>query len=371
MDVPDNANSGCVGTQSDAAGKASACDGCPNQQLCASGAARQAAQAAQNDPALADIRDRMSRIGHTLLVLSGKGGVGKSTCAAQLAFSLARKGLRVGLLDIDICGPSIPLMLGLTGQEVKQSGSGWSPVYVTSEGSGGDASEAFELGVMSIGFMLPDSDAAVIWRGPRKNALIKQFLSDVNWGDLDYLVIDTPPGTSDEHISIAQYLRGSLDPKTDGAVVVTTPQEASMADVRKELNFCKKVGIRVLGVLENMSGMLLPLTGISGDEDAAMQLVDTATGEDRTAQMLDLIRQKCPELLKCSLSTSVLRPPAGGGPREMAAQFGAPYLGRLPLDPKVFDATERGRAVDPSSPSAGPLARIVELLIAAVGSGSA
>jgi Mrp family chromosome partitioning ATPase len=124
-------------------------------------------------------------------------------------------------------------MLGLLGHEVHQSASGWSPVYVEDN-----------LGVMSIGFMLPNSDDAVIWRGPKKNGLIKQFLSDVDWGELDYLIIDTPPGTSDEHISIVQYLKSC---SISGAVVVTTPQEVSMADVRKELNFCRKTGINILG----------------------------------------------------------------------------------------------------------------------------
>lgn len=148
--------------------------------------------------------------------------------SAQLAFALANQGKQVGLLDIDICGPSIPTMLGLVGQEVHQSASGWSPVYVEDN-----------LGVMSIGFMLPTTDDAVIWRGPRKNGLIKQFLTDVDWGQLDYLIIDTPPGTSDEHISIVQYLKATT---VDGAVIVTTPQEVAMADVRKEINFCKKTG---------------------------------------------------------------------------------------------------------------------------------
>lgn len=178
------------------------------------------------------ISTRLSSVKHKILVLSGKGGVGKSTFSAQLAFTLAKDGKQVGLLDVDICGPSIPRMLGLLGEQVHQSASGWSPVYV-----------ADNLGVMSIGFMLPSQDDAVIWRGPRKNGLIKQFLSDVDWGDLDYLIIDTPPGTSDEHISIVTYLKSA---GVDGAIVVTTPQEVSMDDVRKEISFCKKVGMLVI-----------------------------------------------------------------------------------------------------------------------------
>ena len=204
------ANDGCVGPASERAGKESGCEGCPNQKACAEGKGR------EEDPDLAVIRERLKDVKRKVLVLSGKGGVGKSTLSAQLAFALAGQGLRVGLLDIDICGPSIPQMLGLRGQSVHQSASGWSPVYVTqSDLSGGDAAgmdedddlDEVELGVMSIGFMLPSDDDAIIWRGPRKNGLIKQFLTDVDWGELDYLLFDTPPGTSDEHISIAQYLK--------------------------------------------------------------------------------------------------------------------------------------------------------------------
>ncbi|CAN0057373.1 unnamed protein product, partial [Phaeothamnion confervicola] len=171
--VPENANVGCVGVRSELAGKTSSCAGCPSQQACASGKAR------SPDPAVGVVSERLSDIKHTILVLSGKGGVGKSTVACQLAFALAARGKQVGLLDVDICGPSVPRMLGLLGQEVHQSAAGWSPVYVEEN-----------LGVMSIGFMLPGSDDAIIWRGPRKNGLIKQFLTDVDWGQLDYLVID-------------------------------------------------------------------------------------------------------------------------------------------------------------------------------------
>ena len=238
----------CVGPASEQAGKASNCDGCPNQKACAlrppaaprrrmrlAGTVRtQLTRCAgaegkgrEEDPDLEVIRQRLIGVRRKVLVLSGKGGVGKSTVSAQLAFALAARGLRVGLLDVDICGPSIPHMLGLRGQTVHQSASGWSPVYVSASALGGDDDDSddddVELGVMSIGFMLPSEDDAVIWRGPRKNGLIKQFLTDVDWGELDVLLVDTPPGTSDEHISLVQYLSKVLGP-SDGALVVSTPQ---------------------------------------------------------------------------------------------------------------------------------------------------
>lgn len=149
-------------------------------------------------------------------------------------------GLQVGLLDVDICGPSLPLMCGVSGQDIHRSGSGFSPVYVNDN-----------VCVISIGFMLPDPDAAVVWRGPKKNGLIRQFLSDVDWGTLDVLIVDTPPGTSDEHLSVVSYLAAA---GLDGAVVVTTPQEAALADVRKEINFCRQTSLPVLGVVSNMAG---------------------------------------------------------------------------------------------------------------------
>ncbi|KAL0351098.1 UNVERIFIED_CONTAM: Cytosolic Fe-S cluster assembly factor NBP35 [Sesamum radiatum] len=168
-EIPENANEHCPGPQSESAGKSDACEGCPNQQACATAPKGP-------DPDLVSIVERMATVKHKILVLSGKGGVGKSTFSAQLSFALAAMDFQVGLLDIDICGPSIPKMLGLEGQEIHQSNLGWSPVYVESN-----------LGVMSIGFMLPHPDEAVIWRGPRKNGIIKQFLKDVYWENLIFL----------------------------------------------------------------------------------------------------------------------------------------------------------------------------------------
>jgi len=223
--------------------------------------------------------------------LSGKGGVGKSTVSTQLALTLAHQdeNTQVGLLDIDICGPSVPRMLGLEGQEVHQSNEGWSPVYFEDN-----------LAVMSIGFLLPSKDDAVIWRGPRKNGLIKQFLTDVIWEDLDYLIIDTPPGTSDEHISIIQYLKKA---RVAGAVIVTTPQEVALSDVRKEINFCKKTETPVLGVVENMSGFVCP---------------------------------------NCACQSEIF-PPVTGGAAKMCADMGVELLGRVPLEPKLLLSCEAGQ----------------------------
>ena len=393
-DVPSDANAGCVGVQSTKAGKASACAGCPNQRLCASGKLRNQPP----DPALAVVAEKMGAVRHKVLVLSGKGGVGKSTFAAQLAFALAHKGHRVGLLDIDICGPSVPLMLGLRGQQVHRSASGWSPVYVTSSAGGGmdggdddddDDDDGVELGVMSVGFMLPNPDDAVIWRGPRKNGLIKQFLTDVDWGSegLDYLVVDTPPGTSDEHISIVQYLKGLLAPGRDGAVVVTTPQEVSMMDVRKELSFCRKTKLGVIGVVENMRGLQLPLG------HPALRFVRGGGGPEEEVDVTALIRARCPELFAdgagggggsgggCLVSVDVFPPPSDdAGPRAMAERFGVPFLGSLPLDLAMQKACERGEplsaaaagganAVERFSAASAPLAGIVNRIVAALNGG--
>eukprot|EP01084_Bolivina_argentea_P172120 298174_1 len=310
--VPNNANDGCVGPQSENAGKASACDGCPNQSMCTSGAMK------IEDPTLEEVASKLKDVKNIILLVSGKGGVGKSTVACQLGFSLATEGAQVGLLDVDICGPSVPLMLGLIGRDVHRSAAGWSPVYVQDN-----------LGVMSVGFMLPNADDAVIWRGPRKNGLIKQFLTDVVWGPLDYLIIDTPPGTSDEHISTVQYLKKA---GVAGAVVVTTPQEAAMGDVRKELNFCIKTGTPVIGLVGNMAALSAPLTSFRFCDDK---------GNDVTQKVLQVVGKKFPEGGIISAVTDVFEA-NGTGPEGMAKSYSVPYLGSIPLDPNLMRACERG-----------------------------
>jgi len=293
----------CPGTSSEKAGKAAPCEGCPNQQICASAPKGP-------DPDVAEIAERLKDVKHKVLILSGKGGVGKSTFSAQIAWAFAQQPQQqIGLLDIDICGPSIPKIFGLEGEQVHQSNLGWSPVYITDN-----------LGIMSVGFMLNNANEAIIWRGPKKNGLIKQFLRDVDWGELDVLFVDTPPGTSDEHISIVQYLKQS---NIDGAVIITTPQEVALMDVRKEINFCKKVGVPVIGVVENMSGFVCP---------------------------------------KCQKETKIFAPTTGGG-EKMAKDMEIPFLGSIPLDPRIARACDEGKfylGEFPESPATKSLTAIFE-----------
>ncbi|NLA39268.1 MAG: Mrp/NBP35 family ATP-binding protein [Methanomicrobiales archaeon] len=223
---------------------------------------------------------------HVILVLSGKGGVGKSTVAANLAMALANHGYQTGLLDLDIHGPNIPKMLGLEGTKLTSpEGTTIEPIYVIPS-----------LGVISMAFLLPDKATPIIWRGPMKMQVIREFLENVEWGDLDYLVVDLPPGTGDEALTIAQ-----LAPNIAGAVVVTTPQEVAILDSSKAVKFVEKMGLKVLGIIENMSGMVCPHCG----------------GE------IDLFGQ--------------------GGGRKAAEDLGVPYLGRIPLDPDMRRAGDEGR----------------------------
>ncbi|KAH3760608.1 cytosolic Fe-S cluster assembly factor Nbp35 [Pelomyxa schiedti] len=299
----------CPGVDSLEAGRANACAGCPNRALCASGAARTV------DPDIEAIKQRMKAVKQKILILSGKGGVGKSTFSAQLAFALASKNYQVGLLDIDICGPSIPRMLGLEGETVHQSSMGWSPVYITDN-----------LAAMSVGFLLDDPNEAVVWRGPKKNGLIKQFLKDVDWGDLDFLIVDTPPGTSDEHLSIVQYLKAT---NPDGAVIVTSPQEVALNAVRREIKFCEKVGMRIIGVVENMGTFICP----------------------------------------CCNKESTIFPKTTGGARRMAEEMSVPYLGNIPLDPLIARSCDEGKAyfaAHPDSPATRNFLILFEEIIKAV-----
>ena len=345
-DVPANAPEACPGTRAKTAGTSEACAGCPNRAACASGAMQKASE--ETDADAVRVAARLRGVRRKILVLSGKGGVGKSTFAAQLAFGLASRGRDVGLLDVDICGPSVPLMCGEVGAEVHKSNSGWSPVYVEEN-----------LGVMSIGFLLPNPDDAVIWRGPRKNGLIKQFLGDTEWGELDYLIVDAPPGTSDEHLSIVQYMK---EAGVDGALIVTTPQEVAMADVRKELNFCKKTGIKVLGVVENMSGLQIP------SSDA--EFVNQSTGADETARVREILAEHAPDLADSLNIRADVFVPSKGGAEAMCAQMSVPFLGKVPLDPAISKAAELGKSVfDPELrvASASAVASVVDGVIGAVG----
>ena len=192
-----------------------------------------------------------------ILVLSGKGGVGKSSVTTQLALSLSLQGKNVGVLDIDLTGPSIPRFFGIEAAKVRQAPGGWLPVSVH-EADGTTALGS--LSCMSLGFLLGAKGDAVVWRGPKKTAMVRQFLTDVHWGALDILLIDTPPGTSDEHISLVETLlkQATSPSQIAGAVIVTTPQAVSISDVRKEINFCVKTGVGILGVVENMAGFVCP-----------------------------------------------------------------------------------------------------------------
>ncbi|XP_076258592.1 NUBP iron-sulfur cluster assembly factor 2 [Rhynchophorus ferrugineus] len=247
---------------------------------------------------------------HIILVLSGKGGVGKSTVSTQIALTLVEKGCKVGLLDVDLCGPSVPYLLQLEGKDVHQSDEGWVPVYTD---------EKQNLAVMSIGFLLNNRNNAVVWRGPKKTSMVKQFLTDVSWGELDYLIIDTPPGTSDEHITVMENLKNV---KCDGAVIVTTPQLVSIEDVRKEITFCKKTGIPIIGLIENMSGFVCP---------------------------------------SCTNCTNIF---SKGGGETLATISNIKHLGSIPIDPRVGQLLGRACVNElPDSPSAKVFNQIVDKVI--------
>ncbi|MCU0853292.1 MAG: Mrp/NBP35 family ATP-binding protein [Thermoplasmata archaeon] len=232
------------------------------------------------------IRKNLASVKHKLIVMSGKGGVGKSTVAVNLAVSLVRRGCTVGLLDADIHGPSVPKLLGVPNLPLNTNQAGRIvPMHVPPG-----------LKVISMAFLLGNRDAPVIWRGPVKMGALKQFLEDVEWGELDYLIVDLPPGTGDEPLSIAQ-----LIPSPDGTVIVTTPQDVALLSVRKSINFARAVNLPVIGIIENMSGLTCP---------------------------------------HCGKEINVF---GDGGPKEAAKEMSIPYLGRLPLTPAIAKHGDAGK----------------------------
>jgi len=257
------------------------------------------------------VSDSLTRIENTLMVLSGKGGVGKSAVAVNLAAALAGSDRQVGLLDIDIHGPSIPTLLKLEGSLVSaRSERGLVPVRYNDN-----------LKVMSIEFIMKeDSGEAIIWRGPMKHQMIRQFIGEVHWGDLDFLIIDAPPGTGDEPLSICQ-----MAPPRSQAVIVTTPQEVALKDVRKSIRFCKALGLPIFGIIENMSGFICPDCG------AEHQLFKKGGGE------------------------------------QLAIETGFRFLGRIPFDPRVVTASDEGKPFVleyPTSPTAQAFDAIIRPILA-------
>ncbi|MFX0137560.1 MAG: Mrp/NBP35 family ATP-binding protein [Candidatus Hodarchaeota archaeon] len=231
------------------------------------------------------IAKRLETIKNIIVIMSGKGGVGKTSVAVNLAFSLALNGFRVGLLDVDITGPNVPKMIGKNIALLPSSGSekDISPIL-----------GPLNMKIMSMGFLLRNEDVPVIWRGPLKIGAIRQFITDVNWGDLDFLIVDNPPGTSDEPLSVLQLLKGAY------VIIVTTPQEVALLDSRKAVNMAKQMKIPVLGIIENMSGFTCPKCG----------------------EKIDLFGQ--------------------GGGQKAAKDLEVPFLGAIPIDPKIREDEDKG-----------------------------
>ena len=255
------------------------------------------------------LRENLAKIGKKILVLSGKGGVGKSTVAANIAIELAGRGYKVGLLDIDFHGPSIPRLTSLAGQLTQGTETDLIPLQATEN-----------LRVMSIAFLIPDNSKAVIWRGPMKYSVIRKMLADTLWGELDYLVVDSPPGTGDEPLSIAQLVGNDA-----GAVVVTTPQKVAVEDVRRCIEFCKEVFLPVWGLVENMSGFVCP---------------------------------KCGEIANVFGS---------GGGEELAKECNIELLAKIPMDGNIADGADAGLSIadcSPTKPVRDAMDKIIDRLIA-------
>ena len=263
------------------------------------------AHLAQQDIA---INKSLGKIKNKILVMSGKGGVGKSTVAVNLALGLANRGYKVGLMDVDLHGPDVCRMLNLTGSlEPPKNPSDLVPPLVYSD----------NVKVVSLEYMMKDRDEAIIWRGPLKIQAIRQFVADMDWGELDYLVVDAPPGTGDEPLSVAQTIPGVQ------AVVVTTPQAVALADVRKSINFCKTLEMPIAGLIENMSGFICP---------------------------------------HCEETVDIF---SSGGGEQTARDFDLPFLGRVPMDPRVVIAGDTGKpnlSSDEDTPATKAFSAVVEAI---------
>ena len=248
-------------------------------------------QSAARERQEAEVKGSLEKIKHKFLVMSGKGGVGKTSVSVNLSMALAKKGYKVGLMDVDIHGPDVPRMLGLKGMLDLNEQRKLTPMSFSEN-----------LTAVSLESLIPNKDDAIIWRGPMKHQVIRQFISDVEWGELDHLIIDSPPGTGDEPLSVAQTISDAR------AIIVTTPQEISLADVRKSINFCKTVNMEIFGIIENMSGFDCPHCG----------------------ETVDIF--------------------GSGGGEKTAAAFNIPFLGKIPFDPKVVSCGDSGSSYQDTNP---------------------
>ncbi|KAN0048094.1 hypothetical protein ACTA71_002486 [Dictyostelium dimigraforme] len=277
------ASVGCP-SETPLAGSEPICSSCPGQNACKSQA---------DNPDKKSIEIRMKVIKNKILVMSSKGGVGKSTVSSLLSYGFSKKNnntTKVSVLDVDICGPSIPKLMGVDKMQIINSEYGWIPPKVQQANH--------DIKVMSVGFLLGSPDAPVIWKGPRKTTMIRRFLKDTFWGKQDYLIIDTPPGTSDEHLSIINSLK-TCNP--DGAVLVTTPQDLSCDTVKKEISLCRELNLPIIGIIENLSGFVCPC---------------------------------------CDEITEIFKSDGG---KKLAEQFNIPFLGKIPIDTNLGQCSENGQ----------------------------
>jgi len=257
------------------------------------------------------LRDSLAKIKHVVIVMSGKGGVGKSTVSSNIAQALSVMGYQTGLMDLDITGPNIPKMFHVEDDKLTVEDERLIPILVPPS-----------LKLMSMAFLLPEKDSAVMWRGPVKMGAIRQFIEDVNWGDLDYLIVDMPPGTGDEALSIVQ-----LIPKADGVVIVTTPQDVALLDSRKSITFAAQTKIPILGLVENMSGFVCP---------------------------------------HCGETTEIF---GSGGGETTAKSMNVQFMGRIPIEPQIVASGDAGIPIvirAPDSLSAKAFNEITEKLIKTV-----